>query len=115
MARLKVTNSSSTTNISFQNEPVDFLLNSQRVTVFNSSVLNNIGCTKPPPFHMAGLEIVGPKKSNLIVKEKSRYPRSANSIYDRYTSSKLHMQRIATLQLSSIILSILVVRSLEFP
>ncbi len=63
MARLKVTNSSSTMNISFQNEPMDFLLNSQRVTVFDSSVLNNIGCTKPPPFHMAGLEIVGPKKA----------------------------------------------------
>src|SRR5205814_5205822 len=115
MAKLKVTNSSSTMNISFQNELMDFLLNLRRVMAFDSSALNNIGSTKLPPFHMARPEIVGPKKSNLIAKEKSKYLHSTNSIDDRYTSSKLHMQYIATLRLSSIILSTLVVCSLEFP
>ena len=115
MAKLKVINSSSTTNISSQNGPADILLNSRRVIAFGSNALNNAGSTKSPSFHMTILEIAVPKRSNSIVKEKSRYARSTNSIYDRYTSSKLRMQSIATLPLSSTILCTLVVRNLEFP
>ena len=80
MAKLKVTNSSSMTNISSQNEPVDVLLNSRKVIVFDSNALNNAGIVKSPFFHMAVLEIVVQKRSNSIAKEKSRYPHSINSI-----------------------------------